>query len=73
MAKKPTRKQAAEDPSVPAKTLPLERYRVSLECPTPLGHNPCEVEATSEQGAKQRFLLANGISDSEWPFTIEKL
>jgi hypothetical protein len=49
------------------------RYRVGLDCPTPLGHNPCEVEASSDEDAKRAFFERNGICDTEWPFTIERV
>ncbi len=48
-------------------------WRVSLNCPTPLLHKSLEVGALTEQEAKQKFLAANGISDSVHPFVIERL
>lgn len=51
----------------------LARYRVGLDCPTPVSRNPLEVDAADPEQAKQRFLAENRLSDSEWEFTVERI
>lgn len=50
---------------------PLDRYRVELNCPTPLSEKVMEVEAHNEAEAKAIYCRANGISDSihSWKIT----
>lgn len=54
-------------------SMPKNRYRVGLDCPTPVARNPLEVEALDPEQAKQRFLAENRLSDSEWEFTVERI
>ena len=49
------------------------RYRVALQCPTPIPHPVLEVEADDDDEAWQKFCAANGISDSEHKRTILKM
>lgn len=51
----------------------LPRWRVALNCPTPLTHKELVVEGRTEEEAKQAFCAANGISDSIHPWTVERL
>lgn len=46
------------------------RWRVHLQAPTPLAHNPLEVEAATEEQAWEAFMQANGISGSMHERTI---
>ena len=48
------------------------RYRVTVDCPTPLAANPLLVEAETEQEAWRQFCLANGIAGTDRPVTIEE-
>ena len=47
--------------AAPASSL---RFRVTLNCPTPVAHPELEVEAETESAAWQQFCAANGITDS---------
>jgi hypothetical protein len=49
------------------------RLRVSLDCPTPLAHRALVVACDDREAAWQAFCAANGISDSQWPRTIEEV
>ena len=49
------------------------RYRVELNCPTPLAHPILEVEAADEAGAKLAFCEANGICDSTHPWKVTRV
>jgi hypothetical protein len=49
------------------------RFRVTLECPTPLVCAELEVEAADESAAWREFCAANNISDSEHPRTIVRV
>lgn len=49
------------------------RYRVSLDCPTPLAHASLEVEAATPEEARALFDQSNGISGSEHAYTVTKV
>lgn len=49
------------------------RWRVGLNCPTPIEHRTLVVEAGTQDEAKQKFCDANGISDSEHEFSYERV
>ena len=49
------------------------RFRVTLNCPTPVAHPELDVEADDAAAAWNQFCAANGISDSEHPRTIVAL
>lgn len=51
----------------------LPRYRVELNCPTPILHRSLEVEAAGEDAAKAEFCKANNISGSNHPWKITRL
>ena len=48
------------------------RFRVNLNCPTPLAQPEMEIEADFEEDARRQFMEANGISGSDCPWTIER-
>jgi hypothetical protein len=52
---------------------PPARFRVTLNCPTPVAHPELEVEADDEAAAWKEFCAANGISGSEHPRMIVPL
>jgi len=47
------------------------KYRVHLNCPTPIEFRILDVEAKDEQEAWKKYCEANGISDSVHEKTIE--
>ncbi len=49
------------------------RFRVTLQCPTPIASAELEIEAPDEAAAWRAFCAANGISDSEHPRTIVRV
>ncbi len=49
------------------------RFRVTLQCPTPIARAELEVEAADEAAAWRAFCAANGISDSEHARTIVRV
>jgi hypothetical protein len=49
------------------------RFRVTLQCPTPIASAELEVDAADEAAAWRAFCAANGISDSEHPRTIVRV
>ena len=51
----------------------VKRFRVALDCPTPLAFRWAVVEADDSEQAKQKFLDPNGISDSVHPFEINEM
>lgn len=55
------------------KQLPPIKYRVELNCPTPLAHKVLEIEARSEAEAREEFCRRNGISDSIHKWTITRI
>lgn len=63
--------QEHEDQEAPEPAAP--RFRVTLNCPTPLMHQTLEVEADTEVQAKAAFCRANGISDSVHTWTVERV
>ncbi len=48
-------------------------WRVSLNCPTPLAHRTLDVEAKDADDAKEKYHKANGLSGSEWVYSIEQI
>ena len=46
------------------------RFRVTLQCPTPVAHPELDVEADDETAAWNKFCAANGISGSDHPRQI---
>lgn len=65
MAKRRTRRKSQQSAAT--------RYRVTLNCPTPLAHRTLDIEADNEQEAWGLFMVANGIRDSRHERTIEKI
>lgn len=51
----------------------MPRFKVKCDCPTPLAKNPAEVDAENEIDAKKRFFGINGISDTNWPLSIDEI
>ncbi len=51
----------------------LRRYRVNLNCPTPLRDPTFVVEAASEDEAKAKFERHNGICGSVHPYTVTEV
>ncbi len=49
------------------------RFRVTLQCPTPIACAELDVEAVDEAAAWRAFCAANGISDSEHARTIVRV
>ena len=49
------------------------KYRVELNCPTPLAHPVMEVDAASEGHARKLFCEANGIDDSVHPWKVTRV
>lgn len=63
---------AAVEAGVAVKAAPLPRFKVRLNCPTPLVHKELVVEAATDEAAWKAFCAANGISGSDAERTIEK-
>ena len=61
------------DTEMPLPTISLNRFRVTLNCPTPVAHPELEVEAEDEAAAWKQFCTANGISSSDHPRKIVPL
>jgi hypothetical protein len=51
----------------------LPKFKVSLNCPTPLAFRELVVSAPNEHQAMEQFLAANGISHSEHAFNVERV
>lgn len=77
--------EAAAAPEPPAKppatplaapfvtTAGAGKYRVALNCPTPLAHRELDIEADNEEDAKKKFCEANTISGSDHTWRVEKV
>ena len=64
---------AVETPEPTAKEAPAvsSRFRVRLNCPTPLVHKDVVLNAATPEDAKQAFMRLNGISGSGHEWTVE--
>ena len=51
----------------------VARFRVTLNCPTPIAFPELDVDAVDEIEAWEKFCAANGISHSDHPRTIVKV
>jgi len=51
----------------------VPRFRVTLQCPTPVASPELDVDALDEADAWNKFCAANGISGSDHPRTIVPL
>lgn len=49
----------------------LPRFKVTLNCPTPLTHKTLVVASATAEEARQAFMAANGISGSGCEWIIE--
>ena len=65
VTKEPKLPKAIPDPSNGPR-----KYRVSLNCPTPLRDKSLVLEAEGEGEATKVFLKHNGISGSDHPITV---
>jgi hypothetical protein len=76
MAKKAVKKEGKKESVEVRDDVPVvagNRFKVRLECPTPLLHHEAEVSADDEALAWKAFCELNGISGSEHPRTIERV
>lgn len=53
--------------------LPPSTWRVSLQAATPLAFESLDVQADTQEDAREAFNKANGISGSVHPYNITKL
>lgn len=66
--------EAAEGVSAEvAVSLPASTWRVSLQAATPLAFESLDVQADTQEDAREAFNKANGISGSVHPYNITKL
>lgn len=65
----------ATAPVAPTKLTGPRKFKVRLNCPTPLNENPAIVTAADgeEETARCEFCKLNGISNSKHPFEITEV
>lgn len=63
----------ATPPVAPAPAAPPRKFRVSLNCPTPLRENPYAVEAGDAEEAKRLFNEHNGICGSVHAYSVSEV
>lgn len=67
------KRRTDETTEVATLELPKRRWRVTLNCPTPLQFPSLEVEAGTDEDAKAAFCKANNISGSAHDWQVEEV
>ena len=65
--------RSKEDLSFVPRETKLPSWLVTLNCPTPLAKRSLQVEAATEEEAKEAFCRENGISGSVHAFEVKRV